>query len=388
MPPKKKELTIREMQEKLDELSIVYELKKLRQYYVNLLAEVDLPKVDLQDQKDINIKVSVPKVLSLRLFQRLLIIVQDTEEQERDMDCYGHPGNKKQLQTCNNFAFEKSTGVSNKYNFKTVWLPILRQDADTWLHKDGGLGSLFNSHLLSTLIKYIQGKLCEKKDRCFVEIALFLKEFLSRFGCWRQLQISAALSKKDELWNIIPTCIVLKDFVLNYNWCEPLDIDLNLDAENKIKNILKSNPELNVDIKELTNLIGKGKGTPVISTLRQLKIYVENSKGIQENIDFIKKLDESGRLFEGKNTSARRGFFYKQLNTMGSILYNLEDYVDCKDVGKCSATVNKWLSDNKALCKDQNALVKNKEDTSIKTSIQVVDKQKDDEKEKFSGWFF
>lgn len=390
-------LTIVEIQELLKDKGIKFKKGLKKQHYLDLL--------------DSMVEMGAPqRVLEMRCSKRLLIIVEDSDEQERNTDCFGYPTN------CTNFAFEKSTGTSNKYNFKSVYMPIKRQDSDGWLNKHGGMGGPKSRELMMSILgTVIKSDLCGlNKDKCksFNDVDKFLFEFIDRFGCWRQLQLSAALAKPGELWNIVPAAISLKKFAMSHNWCGKTSTDqIDKDARSKLmaypesfrtvdldyltkivinpEKHLSNMPELRKDIKDYT------EGKVIAQKVKILRKYVEETEPqIIRDRAFIDALDYSNRIVSPINYL---GFFYKRLNTMNDIDYTIDvDYTKCT-IEESGDVVNQWLESSHALCEKfedidrvKKALIASEVPVASESSVERNPKRQMTDRDldiKYSGWY-
>jgi hypothetical protein len=147
---------------------------------------------------------------------------------------------------CKNMAFELSTGTSNVYNFPGVFLPILRVDANSWLHKDQGLGGHQPSFIrdrrehsipVAVLYNYVLSKLHVEghDEECMKRAIIFLDQFIDRFGTWKQLQVSASFG--GILWDNYKVTRYLREFVLTYNFM-PRVSDPSPETQAIIKSLL------------------------------------------------------------------------------------------------------------------------------------------------------
>lgn len=412
MPPKLD--TVADIKGYLKQLNIKFDSKGNKKYLLSLVPEdsqkppspdevvpskrkpVDVPdKVQSKrtPKADVPVKVT-PKVaggqrvIALKCFSRLFIVVQDTEETEYDVDCYGHLGNAKlSLPTCRNFVFEKSTGKSNVFNFKSVCLPFLRQDKSGWIHKDGNLDK--KSHILSSLINYISPKMRGEHLKCQSDIKSFLKEFINRFGCWRQLQLSAALAQPGELWIIVPVARYLREFALTYNWCNPIDLDIERDQK-KLDAYIEGNPEFDLDVSDLKKKYGTTNMIVNMITIlkNRIKANMVRMPEIRSTREFIQNLAESGRILDVADVEG--GFFYKRNTDMRPIIY---DPIVCNNIEtvKDWMEVNVWLRDNGALCKEKDAPTEKGSSKSEKSESKSEKSESAaanlSDGEKFSGWW-
>jgi len=391
MPPKLD--TVRDIKEYLKQLNIKFDSKGNKKYLLSLVPE-DSQKPPSPDEvvpdkrkpkADVLVKVT-PKVaggqrvIAVKCFSRLFIVVQDTEETERDIDCYGHLGNAKlSLSTCRNFVFEKSTGKSNVFNFKSVCLPFLRQDKSGWIHKDGNIKH--QPTILFYLEKYISDKMRGISENCQSDIKLFLKEFIDRFGCWRQVQLSAALAQPGELWTVVPVARYLREFALTYNWLSWNLPDIESDQK-KLETYLKDNEEFDLDVSILRKKYAYTN--QVVNVIINLKNKIKANMPLMPEIistrEFIKNLAESGRILDGVDGI---GFFYKRNTAMRPIIY---DPIVCNNIETVRdwMQVNDWLSDNGALCKDKDAPIEKGSSKSKKSESAAANLS---DGEKFSGWW-
>ena len=333
--------------------------------------------------EDIVQPVSQAHVLSMKWGKRFFVIVKDPQETEIETQCSGH--NDK----CINFPFELSTGTSNEYNFFGTFLPIKRQDEDGWIHKDGGLDQKFMED--DFISKYLTGKLKKEKhtEECLKNNELFVKEFLNRFGCWRQLQISAALAKDNSVWNSLRVGQLLKEFVMYYNWKE---IPTKWRTEQQIQHYISEKEKIiktftSENIKSCETRIANKKssypGDPLLRLYNALKDLseVENFRTEFKNLNsFIQSLN--GRTYEFTST----GIFYQRLNSMVPIQYDIPVQIKCTDEEQCAAAINRWLGENTALCEtsDRTKSAHSKQ----KPKSETTEKPKHDKTDAtyFSGW--
>lgn len=181
--------------------------KLTKQQLYDLAPEV-FEEVKKPVEKKVPEKKDAPRAIAAANFKRLIVVVEDSDKEDTFL-CRGHN------LACENFAFEKSSGTSNEESFRNVFLPILRTNSG-WLAKDSGL-----SRITVPILKVILDELRKEghSRECIVDSAFFLSYLIDRFGCWRQLQISAALSgdEKDSTWNVILAARKLKEFALQFN---------------------------------------------------------------------------------------------------------------------------------------------------------------------------
>ena len=145
------------------------------------------------------------KVLSQMIFNgdpnRLMVIV-DIPNRKKLLD-------RLYLRFCDAQAFFRSSGTSNHWSFESVFLPFSRVDSNNWIHKIGSHGQEDWLLALLTVCQKENGKLTAKQKNMLVH-------FLTRFGTWWMLQISAGLGGK--LWDEIKLLSWLKFFILSHVW--------------------------------------------------------------------------------------------------------------------------------------------------------------------------
>jgi hypothetical protein len=125
------------------------------------------------------------------------------------------------------YAFEYSSGTSNPgENFPNTFLPINYISPSDWLAKTSKLFWSTHEYLLTYMYNYILEKL---PKNCRHNAYLHLEYFINRFGCWKEIQISAALG--GGIWESDYTEFVeLRDFVLNNDIVE-IEIEEQKKAE-------------------------------------------------------------------------------------------------------------------------------------------------------------
>lgn len=116
---------------------------------------------------------------------------------------------KKRLMSCDNQAFFRSTGTSNYWSFESIFFPFKRVDSSGWIHKDMG-GDL--SPWFKILIEHFR----ETHPDLFKKGRPILEHFISKFGDWWQVKMSAGLGGK--LWDEVPELSFVKFFMLNHDW--------------------------------------------------------------------------------------------------------------------------------------------------------------------------
>lgn len=296
------------------------ELEKL------LLLEESSPDKPVAEEQETS-------VVFLNGAKRILAVV-DYKDNEIDLDiCEGHNGN------CTNFAFEYSSGTSNVYNFRNIFLPILRQEADGWLNKDGGVGTIL---LLKQLTFHFRDILKPRRltEKCMNEMGTFIREFVDRFGCWKQLQISALLAKPEDLWFNTLFFRTLREFVLTHNYCSfpPNGISI-----------------LRGELQTIEDRLAKA-GKPNIREMLREKIPFVNAdqaKKLILKIDEIERNNLSRAIEEAKKRavlSTPDNFFYRRLEPIKSDLIEYVLPAHNRDESVNYEAVNKWLLDNNALC--------------------------------------
>ena len=235
--------------------------------------------------------------------KRFIIVASlpDDPYLEKCFDMYESYAYEKK--TCKNIPMFLSTGKSNTSSFENVFLPFIRQDGE-WLNK--GKGSIINGNYnpnFCAVYEYLTNKmiLLGHSDECIKESQILLLEFLERFNCWVQIQISASLG--GSFWEDYTVMTLLKQFALTHN-------RTSIHGE-KFVNAYGS------DIPE--------------------DLYKTSYK--------IIKLDGSGyrsiRLYKKKNER-----FYRSDNIIQKRLHKKPEI----DRRVSSDDVNKWLKDNNALC--------------------------------------
>jgi len=326
-------------------------------------------------------------ILSMKWGKRLFVIVKDPQETEINTQCSGH--NDK----CLNFTFELSTGTSNEYNFLGTFLPIKRQDADGWIHKDSNLHQEFKYNTDNFMNNYIIRAMEQEghKEKCLDSTLLFLNEFLERFGCWRQLQISAVLAKDNSVWNSLRVGQLLKEFVMHYNW---IKINTEWRSEQQIKNFISEQQKITnnekyseKDVRECKTRLSEQKGIFPFYPLRELYIALEKLSKIDDfrtNLKNFKSFIQSlnGRKYEITDN----GIFYERLNPMSPIHYDIPPQIKCTDEEQCAAVINQWLGENNALCEtsDRTKSAHSKEKPKAEKAEKPKHVKTDDTY--FSGW--
>ena len=109
------------------------------------------------------------------------------------------------------FAFEYSTGTSNRgENFPNIFLPIMNINAHkNYIEKAANLDLIVKDELIEVILPQII-------DKCKDNAMIHLEYFLKRFGCWKQLQISAALG--GETWETFEHFKILREFALTHDF--------------------------------------------------------------------------------------------------------------------------------------------------------------------------
>lgn len=382
-------LTIKQLTSKLLTYGITLPGKTLKKDYVNALK--DAHKGDVQvmsgaDVAEVVIETAVaigraqasaefgailhPMKLIAELDSvRKLIIVQFNDIESTQQNPY---------EICENFAFELSTGTSNAYNFKGVFLPILRQDSSGWLHKDGGLNCWRNIQTYFT-DKY---KVIKMTNECREEMDAVFKEFLPRFGSWKQIQISAALAKADDLWQQTRFFRDLRNFVLTHNYCtfKPMS-----DSLEKLKEITQTATKRGV-----LELLGAEKVDFKWSRV-DIQLYQEYIKEKRnkdtllslgpEFMDRVKRASSEKPVIKYENT-----FFYKRENQLPDFNHVFQPFVKNSQIDY--QQVNTWLRDHNALCAnidDEYQKEAMKKDKKSVTDA-VILKSPDADPTKIFGW--
>ena len=260
--------------------------------------EVEQPNPIKKKKEEVAEEVSEdPQVIAVKLAGRLLVIVKDTSN-------YGYNCHDMYVnENCKNFTFEYSSGTSNpNENFRDTFLPILRFADDGYMFKTY-MGSRLLKKIFPIVFKYVYYnlELNQHTKSCAVIVEEFLKKFITRFSCWRELQLSAALSGDTGIWNNLAIGRVLKEFALNYDFVYVPDSKDDDYSNNELKD-----PEQNY----------KGK-----------IIFLKG-------IPYLKK--RSSRL---KNLT----YDIPSIETLPSANTSSKDF---------SNALNTWLAVNKSLCRD------------------------------------
>ena len=318
-------------------------------------------------------------VIATKCGDRLFIIVEDTSFQEQDNDCYGH----RTSPVCKNYAFLQSTGKSNVHNFKNTFLPFKRIDASGWIHKDGGLDTYVYNVVYNILIKAMESLQCE----CLGQTKLFLNEFLCRFGCWKQLQISAMLSDGSDIWGQTHMGEELKKFVMNHNYVTPHNL------ETYINTVLIENRDEELKQAESTSIPNEqsdqARHYKRKKTIKKLTEYDHNA--ILQNIDLIKNMDLLAEpaasrqpiSYNGINNSHYHGgLFYIRKVPLAQLHYHHNHTTGC------ARDVNEWLAYYSALCedKDSESSAKRMEAAAARIGQKIQEQQDGFFSDMFSGW--
>ena len=278
--------------------------------YTRTMKECEeiLKKVTIEDvEQDVVIPkrrkaepvVEEARVISTKLGGRLIVIVQDTTNY--GLKCHNWYINE----TCQNFVFEYSTGTSNPgENFRNTFVPILGVANDGYMYKTFMRKMDTEKRIFPIVFKYVyyQLELNQHTKSCAVIVEDFLRKFLEKFSCWKELQLSAALSGDTGIWNKLAVGRVLKEFVLNY--------DFSYDKKH-IKDDVYENNTL---------------PDPEQKYSRQINTMITSP--------FLKKRNS-------------------RLNNLTYDIPSIETLPDIDTTTKEFAVVlNKWLFENNALCKD------------------------------------
>lgn len=105
---------------------------------------------------------------------------------------------------CRRIPFFISTGTSNIMNFPGMLLPFLSlTNTMGWLRKDHSRdvreGQAFYTPNYYALHNFIMHAIKHDDEKDYIRSSDLLSEFLSRFGCWDQIQVSASFSA--PLWD-------------------------------------------------------------------------------------------------------------------------------------------------------------------------------------------
>ena len=318
-------------------------------------------------------KKSKVEVVSAINALRLLVIVRDESEMEINYFCTGYGD------LCTNFVFEKSSGTSNEYNFRNVFLPIMRHQQSGWLNKASGLDTqcvFYLSKMIYTILKKLG-----HSEECIKESFVFLNEFLSRFGCWKHLQISAALSdiRYQDVWNMTVVGEILKDIAFTYNWY-PMQInkfkDLTPEMEKKIEEgrafkasildrVYDSSQDLDIQIPDVTTKKGARND-----------IYIQ-----RDSISINRKINPNLiHIIQW----GQEGFFYKRETPMTPISIKKKDFVDIPD--KSPKSINAWLESNNALCLKEDDIKRDTPASTVPPTPKEKEERTLDDEGYFSGW--
>jgi hypothetical protein len=304
--------------------------------------------------------------------KRLLVIVKDESEQEINYFCSGYGT------LCTNFVFEKSTGTSNIYNFRNTFLPIMRQEKGGWLNKASDLQYecvFYVSQMVYTIMKN-HGH----SEECIKEAFVFLNEFLSRFGCWKHLQISAALSddKDKDIWNSTVIGGILKNITFNYNFY-PMKINkFNPDTEEILEKL------------EFGREFKKSLGDRVYDSSRELSISLPKVNARKSTRSDISIFPNALTINRKSNPNpinivqwGQEGFFYKRKTPI--VHLQIEEKHFAKIADKSSESVNEWLENNSALCLKEDSNEGPAGHSSKADRVDRADRVLDDDSY-FSGW--
>ena len=176
---------------------------------------------------------------------------------------------------------------------------------------------------------------------CIDNMGVFLDKFIDRFGCWKQLQLSAMLSRRDDFWYQTKVGDMLRKFVFSYDYSKAL---------------VKTNPDDQVFLKKIKDRIldiqGWTNGRKTVGTAKYMQYY---------------------GLFNG-------GFFYLRESELEPLQYTIPKGVPCDY--DC-VIINDWLAEHGALC-----VVEDNPKMS-QDSKKEMEKQKtiaEDSDTLFSGW--
>ena len=209
-------------------------------------------------------------------------------------------------------------------------------------HDISGLLLLFVIHF-STL--FLPRKLTEE---CQKEMKEFLKEFISRFGCWKQIQISAALAKPDDLWFNTLFFRTLRETALTCNFCiydslETLEEELRkMDEEEiKAKRIPISQIKDDSSIKGNMLIYCKYlKSKPIITKIKEIK-----SLGLERAIGYAYERRVSKKF--------KNGFLYRRAEPITPMTdFVIPPFI--RDDSVNFRVVNDWLLSRGALCERQD----------------------------------
>jgi hypothetical protein len=341
-------LTIEDIKKRLKkEFGIEVKGKPRKQVYIDTLMEAIQKSsgVAVKDALDAGIEIGKAQavasinrslypmsVVSVLNNLRRLVIVKFENPSGITTGCYDE---------CKNFAFEWSSGTSNVFNFKRVYLPILRLDANMWLNKPGNFqDSWIIGERLKNMYKSQKVKLSAE---CETDLKNVINEFLPRFGCWSQIQISAALARSDDLWQKTRFFRDIREIALNYNYCP---YKPRSEVYKEVEAIKQKAKALNIS-GEFPFTEGFAKYS-VLQTnanvvARKIKIMESLDGEVSSNIE---KAFRNPDKFEDR---FGHGFYYRRDVPIQPLEYDFPEFVEKRSAN--NQEVNKWLSDHDALCK-------------------------------------
>lgn len=366
--------TVVKLKEMLDLAEIDYDKKARKADLIALLhaslqsRKKDTPKdsqKSMPKKKELVQVGSQPEILGFLHSKRLIVVVKFDDEYDHLSDeCSGHPD------LCENYTFEYSTGTSNDFNFKNVFLPILRMDSTGWLHKDGDekVSTIVRKHFYAMVI------VKELSEECRLDMNNFLIQFISRFGCWKHIQISAALAKPNDLWYNTRFFKILKNLAFEYNYCKTMPISYEIDVIKTYKEIERRAGRPDPESIE--------KPGSMMSPAYKSFIYVRNAR---ERINEIEKLGmqdvlETLWLRRLEHSSYENGFFYKRHTPIVPIKYDLPEFVMDR-----SLNLNEEMRKYNALCRhvDDKSQLGGRNQTDVKI---VSAYTTPDDPAKYYGW--
>lgn len=196
------------------------------------------------------------KVNSVYLAHRILLIASLENNNLMNKDIIFNPvyesGTYTEVPTDKSieqsFAFEYSTGTSNLgENFPNTFLPIMHiETVGRYLQKSGGLEKIILDKINEEILEHIINECRENAKK-------HLYYFIKRFGCWKELQISAALG--GETWDTFQHFINLRIFALSHDYIN--DINLFIPRKNIIKHINLNNQTVSIEGFTHSNTLNK-----------------------------------------------------------------------------------------------------------------------------------
>ena len=218
---------------------------------------------------------------------------------------------------------------------------------------------------------------------CLKESFVFVNEFISRFGCWKQLQISACLSDKEnkDVWNGTSAGNILREIVVSYNWYS-MKIKGTFEPQTEeIEKELRKGREFK---ERIADRVYDSKNLLSLSNLSEIKgDFLEYKEKFNNTRNLIKikrgVLTINGKLMNNLINIVQwggEGFLYKRTHQMKHIPIKKQDFTDEK-----FKSINDWLEHYSALClkTDSESI------TEAPTGGDLVERRSDIDGY-FSGW--